>query len=302
MTLTSVVEAALESVKAEAKRKDLSIEAHLDRSLSPMSGDASRLEQIVANLLTNAVKFTPEGGRISVSVDAEDGAGRIRVHDSGQGISAAFLPHLFDRFSQEDRSRTRIHGGLGLGLAIVRHLVDAHAGTIEAESAGKGQGATFTVRLPLAGHARNPAEVTKPEAPADAAAVSDISKARILLVEDDLATRDALTHILSGRGADVKAAASAAQAITLFREFRPELVVCDIAMPGEDGYSLLGRIRALGRGQGSDVPAVALTALAGEDDRRRASAAGFQLHMAKPVDADRLIAALAALRAPATDP
>jgi CheY-like chemotaxis protein len=207
------------------------------------------------------------------------------------------LPHLFDRFSQEDRSRTRIHGGLGLGLAIVRHLVDAHAGTIEAESAGSGKGSTFTVRLPLVRHDQKPVEATTSEAPAQDVTVGDISKARILVVEDDSATREALTQILLSRGADVNAAASAEQAMSLFHEFRPEIVVCDIAMPGEDGYSLLTRIRALGVEQGSDVPAIALTALAGDEDRRLATAAGFQFHMAKPLDVDRLVAALAGLLA-----
>jgi chemotaxis response regulator CheB len=212
-----------------------------------------------------------------------------------RGIDAAFVPHLFDRFSQEERGRTRAHAGLGLGLAIVRHLVEAHGGTVEAQSAGKGKGSTFTVRLPFERHHEEPHEATKPEAP-PSVNVNGIGKARILVVEDDEATRDALAQILSNHGADVKAADSAAEAMALFGEFRPEIVVCDIAMPGEDGYSLLTRIRALADAQGGDVPAVALTALAGEEDRRAGVAAGFQVYLAKPVDAGRLVAALAALR------
>jgi CheY-like chemotaxis protein len=264
-----------------------------------VSGDRSRLEQIVANLLTNAVKFTQEEGRVSVTVDADRGAARIRVSDTGQGIDAAFLPHVFDRFTQEDRTRTRAHGGLGLGLAIVHHLIEAHGGTIEAESAGRGKGSTFTVHIPLLLRAEELALETKPEPVTKGLNPDGICDARILIVEDDQDTREALTEILSRRGAVVKAAASVAQAMTLFGAFRPQLVVCDIAMPGEDGYSLLGRIRALGTEQGRDVPAVALTALASEDDRRRTEAAGFQVHLAKPVDVDRLVAALAGLRPPA---
>ena len=288
--LASVVQAAVETVRPLAERKQLAIDVHTG-SLPPVSADPDRLQQVVLNLLTNAIKFTPSAGRIGVSLDAIDGRARLRVTDTGVGIEPAFVPHLFDRFTQEDRTQTRAHGGLGLGLAIVRYLVEAHGGTITAESAGKDQGATFTILLPLAESRPAPAprEQTTP------AAHRGLAGLRVLLVEDDPGTREAMTEMLELGGARVVAAASAAQAMSEFEGLRPELLVCDIAMPGEDGYSLLRRIRALGADRGGDVPAVALTALASEDDRRHALDAGFQVHMAKPVDFARLVATLVRL-------
>jgi len=294
--LGSVVRAALETLGPSAERKQLDVETHLDERLAPVFGDPERLQQIVLNLLTNAFKFTPERGRVIVTVDSVDGQARVRVTDSGIGIEPDFLPQIFDRFSQEDRLQTRSHGGLGLGLAIVRHLVEAHGGSVQAESEGKGKGATFTVRLPLM------KETGKLAAEQGASArrtsdhpVTSIDGVRVLVVEDDQGTREALTEMLRLSGADVRPAESAARAMILQKEFRPQLLVCDIAMPQEDGYSLLGRIRALGPERGGNVPAVALTALAGEEDQRSAFAAGFQVHMAKPVDVDRLLAALVGL-------
>jgi two-component system CheB/CheR fusion protein len=247
------------------------------------------------NLLTNAIKFTPERGRVEVTVDEVDGGqGRIRVSDTGIGIEPDFLPYIFNRFSQEDRGPNRTHGGLGLGLAIVRSLVTAHGGTVEVESAGRTMGSTFTVLLPLMkgyGKTAPKAQAEPPEQPA-AEGIQDV---RILVVEDDPGTREALTEMLGLNGAEVRAAESATRALKVFEEFKPELLICDIAMPDEDGYALLGRIQALGPKGGGNVPALALTALAGEEDRRRAFAAGFQMHMAKPVDVDRLLTALQGL-------
>ena len=294
--LPAIVRAAVEVVGPIAAGKRIDLELQLEDALPPVSGDPARLQQVVLNLMTNALKFTPDGGRVIASVDRVDGRGRIRVRDTGIGIDPDFLPHVFERFSQENRGITRTHGGLGLGLGIVRYLVEAHGGTVEVESEGKGKGTTFTVLLPLIG-AR--AEVRSPEGRLPDAAGPNIANSRILIVEDDVGTREALMTMLGLTGAVVRSAASAAEAMSCFAEFRPELLVCDIAMPHEDGYSLLRRIRALGHESGGDVPALALTALGGDDDRRRAVDAGFQMHMTKPVEVERLVAALSRLRAQA---
>jgi two-component system CheB/CheR fusion protein len=294
VSLASVVQAVVEALGPTADKKQVKIQVQLDEALPYVLGDPGRLQQVVSNLLTNAIKFTPERGRVTVTVDSAQGRGRIRVTDTGAGIEPAFLPHIFNRFSQEDHAQTRKHGGLGLGLAIVRYLVEAHGGTVHGESAGKGKGATFTVSLPL---------VAKPDAPPPGRktppmgeqVIGNFKGVRVLVVEDDPGTREALTEMLNQSGAAVRSAASAASAMTLFEEFTPELLICDIAMPNEDGYSLLARIRARGLEHGGDVPALALSALAGADDRRQAFDAGFQMHMAKPVGIDRLVIALTLL-------
>jgi CheY-like chemotaxis protein/anti-sigma regulatory factor (Ser/Thr protein kinase) len=277
-----------------AERKQVELDVQLDESLPPVSGDPARLQQVASNLLTNAIKFTPDRGRVTVTVDAAEGQGRLRVTDTGVGIEPDFLPHLFDLFSQEERGQTRARGGLGLGLAIVRSLVEAHGGTIRAESPGRGRGATFTVLLPLMQkhQARDPRE--DHEVPG-VELNGGIQGVRILVVEDDPGTREALTEMLRLSGAEVRAARSASEAFAELEELRPQVLVCDIAMPDEDGYGLLARIRALGPERGGAVPALALTALASEEDRRRAFEAGFQMHMAKPVDIDRLVRALSVL-------
>jgi two-component system CheB/CheR fusion protein len=292
--LAVIVRAAAEVVGPSAARKHIELELEIDDALAPVAGDPTRLQQVIWNLLTNAIKFTPEGGRVVVTVDAAADRGRIRVRDTGAGIEPGFLPQIFDRFTQEDRELTRRHGGLGLGLSLVRHLVEAHGGTVEVESAGKGQGSTFTVLLPLMKTSAGELGPAQPS-PGPPAAVT-IEGARILIVEDDPGTREALTQMLAMWGAVVRSAGSAVDAMACFEEFRPELLVSDIAMPDEGGGSLLGRIRALGPERGGDVPALALTALASDEDRRRSAEAGFQLHMAKPVDIDRLVTALASMR------
>jgi two-component system CheB/CheR fusion protein len=294
VSLPRIVRAAAEIAGPAAARKHIELELHVDDELASVPGDPARLQQVVWNLLTNAIKFTPDGGRVTVTVDAMADRGRIRVQDMGIGIEPDFLPHIFDQFSQEDREITRSQGGLGLGLSLVRHLVEAHGGTVQAESAGKGKGSTFTVLIATMGaHG----EVAEHEPPAPGApAATTIADARVLIVEDDSGTRDAVTQMLCLSGAVIRSAASAADAMTCFEEFRPDLLVCDIAMPDEDGYSLLRRIRALGPERGGDVPAIALSALAGDDDRRRSAQAGFQVHMAKPVEVARLVVALAQLR------
>ena len=293
VSLASVVQGAVDAIGPSAEKKQVELQLKLDESLPPVSGDPVRLQQVVSNLLTNAIKFTPERGRVTVTVDTAEGLGRLRVIDTGLGIEPDFLPSIFNRFSQEERGQTRTHGGLGLGLAIVRYLVEAHGGTVQAESAGRGKGATFTVALPLM--KKSEGRVPGKRLPSGEQVVGNIKGTRVLLVEDDAGTRDALTEMLSLSGAVVRSAESAAMAMKVFTEFRPEVLVCDIAMPAEDGYSLLGRIRALGSERGGDVPALALTALASGEDRRRAFEAGFQVHMAKPVDIDRLVTTLSML-------
>jgi two-component system CheB/CheR fusion protein len=291
--LAAIVRAAAEEVGPSATRKHIDLALEIDERMAPVSGDPIRLQQVVWNLLTNAIKFTPEGGHVFVTVDAAADRGRIRVLDTGAGIEPGFLPHIFDRFTQENREITRNHSGLGLGLSLVRYLAEAHGGTVQAESAGKGQGATFTVLLPLMKAAAGELEpaLSSPAPPA-----MTIEHARVLIVEDDPGTRDAITQMLGMWGAMIQSAGSAVDAMACFEEFRPELLVCDIAMPDEDGCSLLRRIRGLGPEHGGDVPALALTALASDEDRRRSAEAGFQVHLAKPVDVDRLVAALASIR------
>lgn len=289
VSLATSVRAATEVVAPSAERKHLTVELVVDDALPPVAGDPSRLEQVVLNLLTNAIKFTPEGGRVTVSVDRVGDRGRIRVSDTGVGIEASFLPAVFMRFSQEDRAITRSFGGLGLGLGIAHYVVEAHGGTISAESEGKGRGSTFTVELPLM-HAASQATISGDHL--DAGSLKD---RRVLIVEDDLGTREALAQMLVLSGADIRAADSAAAGFAAVEDFRPEVIVCDLAMPDEDGYGFLRRVRALGPGRGGDVPVLALTALAGDEHRQRALEAGFQMHMAKPVDLDRLVKALVGL-------
>jgi two-component system CheB/CheR fusion protein len=297
--VATVVSAALDTVSAMADKKSVVLESTLDESVGRVSGDPARLQQIVWNLLVNAINFTPKGGRVIIALESVDGRARIQVSDTGVGIEPEFLPHIFDRFVQAERTITRTHGGLGLGLAIVRHLVDMHGGTVLAESAGKDKGATFTVMLPVlkARRAIGPAESPVPSGRGllEVGNPPELNGLRVLVVDDDADSLEALVEMLSQAGAEVRAAPSAAEAMRVLEEFGPQVLVSDIAMPGEDGYSLLRRIRALGPEQGGNIPALALTALAGEEDRRRALSAGFQMHLAKPADFDRLEAALLGL-------
>jgi two-component system CheB/CheR fusion protein len=291
--LCGVVEAALEGVRAPAERKSIALEIVLDRSIGAVSGDPVRLQQVASNLLINAVKFTPERGRVTVTLDAADGHARLTVSDTGMGIEPGFLPQVFSRFTQEDSSSTRTYGGLGLGLAIVHHLVAVHGGSVRAESPGVGKGSTFTIALPLMTVRRDAPQTGGPEAPPADGPRSAYDERRlhglrILIVDDDPGTRDAVAEILTQTGAEVRVAESADQGMTAVEEWRPAVLVSDIAMPGEDGYAFIRRVRALGAARGGNIPALALTALAGEEDRRRALSAGFQMHLAKPVDIDHL--------------
>lgn len=293
--LREVIKAAMEGGSALAERKALKFKVALDETIEDVSGDSARLQQVVANLLTNAIKFSSENGQVTVVLDRMYRSARIKISDTGCGIEPEFLPHVFDRFAQEDGSTVRRHGGLGLGLAIVRHLVDAHGGSVQAESAGRGKGATFSVTLPVI---RARAEVVEDEVIVSrtVSPQASLNDLRILVVDDDPGTRDAVADMLRERGAQVRVAESASEAMTAVEAFRPEVLLCDIAMPGEDGYSLIRRVRALGAARGGgDIPALALTAFAGEEHRHRALSAGFQLHLPKPVDMDHLTQAVADL-------
>jgi two-component system CheB/CheR fusion protein len=285
----AVVQEAIDLIRPVAEAKGLDVKTSIEAVPDMVYGDAARLLQVVNNLLTNAVKFTPNGG--SVSVDLKRVARRVEltVTDTGMGIRGEVLPQLFTRFVQADSSVTRTHGGLGLGLSIVRHLVDVHGGEVQVESAGEGKGSTFRVSLPL-GAAESRALPSEPRAIA-----RDISGARVLLVEDDDDSRESFAAMLTEFGVEVRVAPSTSAGLAILNEFRPQAILSDVALPGEDGFSFIQKVRLLGPGRGGDVPAAALTALAGDDDRRRALASGFQIHVAKPVDSARLASVVGAL-------
>jgi len=293
--LCGVVESALEAINLAAIAKQIRVSKQLDRTAAQIAGDADRLRQVVTNLLTNAVKFTPRGGRIDVRLDTADGMARIRIADSGQGIDPAFLPHVFDRFWQADSSTTRAHGGLGLGLAIVKHITEMHGGRVHAESAGKGLGATFSVEVPLMVHR---AEVSAIGGTSQTREVADITvalnNASVLVVDDEADSRDLAVELFTSAGAKVTAAASVAEAMRALGRGGLDIVLCDIGMPEEDGFALIRQIRTLD-GRRADVPVVAVTAYARDEDRQRALTSGFQAHVAKPFDARELLTVAAKL-------
>ncbi|HEU4409458.1 MAG TPA: PAS domain-containing protein [Polyangiaceae bacterium] len=298
LEMVRVVEAALEALRPAAEAKGVRLQPVLD-SHATVVGDEGRLQQIVWNLLSNAVKFTPRGGRVQVRLRREQSYVEVAVADTGRGIEPEFLPHVFDRFRQADGGTARQYGGLGLGLAIVRSLVELHGGTVEAKSDGPGRGATFVVRLPTAPLRADRAPAT--EAPAGGAGPQpfdcppELRGLRVLVVDDESDTRDLLAYLLGQCGAEVTAAPGAAEALELVRRGRFDAIVSDVGMPGDDGYALLRRVRALPAAEGGRTPALALTAYARSEDRTAALRAGFQLHVAKPVEASELLAALAAL-------
>ncbi|MBV9947102.1 MAG: response regulator, partial [Myxococcales bacterium] len=261
------------------------------------AADPGRVQQIAWNLLSNGVKFTPRGGSVRLSATRSGAEIVIRVADTGQGIAPEFLPHVFEAFRQADASTTRSHGGLGLGLAIVKQLVVAHGGTIAAESDGEGEGATFTVRLPAhTGPAALPGRPRRESMPRIVESSSvRLDNLRILVVDDEEDARLLVREVLAAEGAHVEMAASAEEAFDRMRLFRPDVVVSDIGMPKVDGYAFLRRLRALPPERGGRTPAIALTAYARAEDRDRARDAGFQIHIAKPVDPLELVARVADL-------
>nr|RNJ70052.1 MAG: PAS domain-containing hybrid sensor histidine kinase/response regulator [Leptolyngbya sp. IPPAS B-1204] len=289
--LVVTIQAAMETVRLAADAKSIQIHTQFAPDVGPVSGDAGRLQQVVWNLLSNAVKFTPEGGRVDIRLERSDSQAQITVTDTGKGIPADFLPYVFDQFRQESSATTRRFGGLGLGLAIVRYLVELHGGAVQVDSPGEGQGATFTVTLPLMPH--QPA--TKPD-PKPSEPALNLQGTRILVVDDDDHTREFLAFLLELRGANVIAVATAGEAIVTLTQFLPDILLSDIGMPNVDGYMLMRQIRALPPEQGGTIPAIALTAYAGEIDYQQAMAAGFQRHIAKPIEPQVLIGAIAALR------
>ena len=286
VVLAEVIEAALDAVRPAAAAKGI----RLDLLLAPgaaVQGDASRLQQVAWNLLSNAVKFTPAGGRVEVAVEPRGDQVELRVSDTGAGIAAPFLPHVFDRFRQADSSSTRAHGGLGLGLAIVRHLVELHGGTVAAESPGPGRGATFRVRLPAA----DGAQAGAPEA-GEGLSTNALQGLRILVVDDEPDAREVIAAVLGSYGAEVRAGGSTDQGLALLESAPPDVLVADLGMPGRDGYDLIRTIRT---GPHAALPALALSAYAGDADRRRALAAGYQVHLAKPALPEELAATVALL-------
>lgn len=294
--LIPVLDAAVESVHASAEAKGVRIERDFDPQAGAVMGDATRLQQVFWNLLSNSVKFTPPGGTIALRLQAPPGRLEVVVSDNGEGIAPSFLPYVFDRLRQADGSTTRRHGGLGLGLSIAKSLIELHHGQVQAHSAGLGQGSTFTVSLsPVeAPERRRPAAASESAQDLAPRKPSLLAQACILVVDDEADVLELLRTILQDCGAQVQVADSAAQAMALFTERRPDLLLSDIGMPGEDGYSLIYRVRKLEEG-GPRVPAIALTAFARAEDRKRALLAGFQLHIAKPVEPGELVAAIASL-------
>jgi signal transduction histidine kinase/ActR/RegA family two-component response regulator len=291
--ISSVVEAAINVVRPAADAKSIRLTYSASPSIGFISGDSARLQQIVWNLLSNAVKFTPEGGRIDVLLEALGSHARVTVRDSGQGISPEFLPQVFDRFRQADSSTTRGHGGLGLGLAIVRHLVELHGGTVHADSEGPGHGTTFSVTFPLPAVKVATPIPHKVKDPCDCSTVLD--GLRVLVVDDEPDARLIISTLIERTGAEVKACQSAQEALEVFERWRPDVLMSDIAMPGEDGYSLINKVRSLPAERGGRVPAAAFTAYAREEDRKRALAAGYQMHIAKPVSSGQLVEMIAQL-------
>jgi PAS domain S-box-containing protein len=282
---------AIETVRQEADAKGIALETSLEPDAGAVAGDPARLQQVIWNLLSNAIKFTPSGGGIQVRLRRVGDQAQIVVQDTGVGIRADVLPYVFDRFHQADRAITRRFGGLGLGLSIVKHLVELHGGAVRADSAGEGQGATFTITLP-AGVAAHPlAGAPEHQAP-DAYDLVSLAGIRILVVEDEPDTREFLTRLLEGQGATVTGAASAAEALARVEAEVPDIFISDIGLPGVDGYDLIQRIRQMQARGTSAVPAIALTAYARAEDRARALRAGYQAHVAKPVEPAEIIACI----------
>jgi CheY-like chemotaxis protein len=289
--LVEIAKAALDVVRPAATAKKIRLLSEFSKPEVIVQADPDRMQQVAWNLLSNAIKFTPARGQVTVKVFAdEEGNASMVVEDSGMGIAERFLPHVFDRFRQGDGSLTRSHGGLGLGLAIVRHIVELHGGVASVSSAGENRGSTFTVLLPGTNSKRQANGFARPEATGE----SNLEGVRILVVDDQADERDLLRMILTREGADVETVGSAAEALAVLPEWRPEILISDIAMPTEDGYSLVKRVRSLEDRMIAAIPAIALTAHARVEDRQQALDAGFDYHVGKPFDRARLIDAVGA--------
>ncbi|HEX3596944.1 MAG TPA: ATP-binding protein, partial [Polyangiaceae bacterium] len=296
LDMNQVVTAAIDVIRPAAEAKGVVLQMLLDPGAGVVKGDAGRLQQVLWNLLTNAVKFTPRGGRVHVTLRRDDSAVHIEVADTGKGIGPEFISHVFDRFSQEESSNSRRAGGLGLGLAIVKHLVELHGGTVEAHSDGEGTGTSFIVKIPLA-----PVRASRPEARVESVPAADMSfpaeleGLNVLVIDDERDARDLIHTVLEQGHATVTLTSNVEDAFVAIRQHKPDVIVSDIGMPGEDGYSFIRRLRALPREEGGRIPAVALTAYARAEDRRKALSAGFQNHAAKPIEPQELVLVLANL-------
>lgn len=298
--LISIVDAAIDSIRPAAEAKSIRLQTMLDPAAGPISGDADRLQQVVWNLLTNAVKFTPKGGRIQVKVQRVDSHVEIVVTDSGVGVSKEFLPYVFDRFRQADASTARTQGGLGLGLSIVHQLVDLHGGSVSVQSEGEGKGATFTISLPFVGVVSGEKETESAIATQNDEFISldglpSLRGLKVLVVDDEADTRELIREVLKECGSEVILSRSAAEALEAIEQHKPDILISDLGMPDEDGYSLITKIRALPSERGGHIPAAALTAYARAEDRMRVLRSGFQFHLPKPVDSAELVTVVASL-------
>lgn len=305
INLIPVIEAAVDSLRPSAEAKSLELETCFDRSLERVMGDPDRLQQIVWNLLSNAIKFTPEGGKIEVRSLGVGSHAQIQITDTGIGIKSEFLPYVFDRFRQADSTTTRSHGGLGLGLAIVRHLVELHYGGVDVKSEGEGKGSTFTIEIPLQSSTQSKLScleqaglkpINEPSVlDASAEPSNTLSGLRILIVDDEPDVRELLTTTIEGSGAKAIAVASVLEAIETLEQLQPDVLISDIGMPLEDGYSLIRQVRSREAERGGLLPALALTAYAREEDCKQALDSGFQKYLSKPVDTDQLLMVIANL-------
>jgi CheY-like chemotaxis protein/two-component sensor histidine kinase len=305
--LVSVIKAAVDVVHPAADAKKIQLDLELD-VVDDLEADAHRLQQVVWNLLSNAVKFTDRGGKVRIKLERVNSHAQIEVSDTGEGIDPEFLPHLFEPFRQADGTSTKRHGGLGLGLAIARRLVEMHGGTISAKSEGAGRGSTFTLSIPMrmvratgvAGLVASGASTfnlssSEVEAPR-------LAGVRVLTVDDEKDTREMVKGVLEQFGASVLSASSAGEAFAAFNDWNPDVIVCDIGMPGEDGYSLIRRVRQLPSQDDRQTPAIALTGYVRPEDQKRVLAAGYQMFVPKPVEANHLASAIAGLIAPNVQP
>lgn len=288
INLKTTLKAAIETVRLAAEAKNIQIQTQLEPNVGDVLGDATRLQQVVWNLLTNAIKFTPTGGRVEIELKTIDSYAQIQVRDTGKGINPEFIPYVFDTFRQADSSITRTFGGLGLGLAIVRHVVELHGGTVKAESLGEGQGATFTVTLPLLARSNEVNSDHKDNLSLNAH-TSPLARLCILAVDDEIDNLELVQCILEEAGATVISVSSATDALKQLNESKPDVLIADIGMPQIDGYMLIRQVRQLSTQQGGQIPAIALTAYAGETNQQQALAAGFQRHLPKPVDPETLV-------------
>jgi signal transduction histidine kinase/ActR/RegA family two-component response regulator len=294
----SIIESAIEAVLPAAEAKEILVSKALDSGVNSISGDPARLQQMVWNLLSNAIKFTPHGGHVEVRLERVNSQIEISVKDSGDGIKKEFLPYVFDRFRQEDGTTARKHGGLGLGLAIVRHLVELHGGTVQADNNSEEAGATFTIRLPVLPIYQRQADTEEShtagrDAPLRVEYPDNLAGMEVLVVDDEADTLELIKVLLGQCGAEVTTASSAAEALSLLERMTPHVIISDIGMPSEDGFEFIRKVRELPPEKGGKVPAVALTAYARAEDRLRVLRSGYQMHLSKPVELAELVAVVA---------